>query len=231
MDHRSPSTIIHLTRMHSSRMRTVRSSISGGVCTWSGGIPGPGVGGWGVPARGVHLVRGVCLVGGVPGWGVYLPEGVPGPGGAPGLGGVPAGGCAPGPGGVPGPGGHLVRGGTCPGVYLVPGGCTWSGTPPLRGQTHACKNITFATSLRTVTRMHSNRMRTLRCSGRLSWHAHTGHARPPPCMPPLPCTPPAMHDPPPPATHTPCHACPPTFAGAKYFSFALLGLHFLFIRL
>ena len=65
--------------------------------------------------------------------------GVPGPGGVPGLGG---------PGGVPGPGGvYLFRG--------VPGprGCTWSGGVYLvlpRGQTHACKNITFATSLRTV---------------------------------------------------------------------------------
>ena len=47
--------------------------------------------------------------------------------------------------GVPGPGVHLVGG-----VHLVPGrGCTWSGTPPC-GQTDACKNITFATSLRTV---------------------------------------------------------------------------------
>ena len=38
---------------------------------------------------------------------------------------------------------------TCPGGVPGPGGCTWSGTPPC-GQTHACKNITFATSLRTV---------------------------------------------------------------------------------
>ena len=69
---------------------------------------------------------------------------------------------------------HLVLGdvpgpGRCTwsqGVYLVlggvpgPGGCTWSqggvpglggclGTPPC-GQTDRCKNITFATSLRTV---------------------------------------------------------------------------------
>ena len=57
--------------MHSSRMRTVRSSgrISGG-CTWS---------------RGVYLVLG----------GVYLvPGGVPSPGGVPGQwGGVCSGGC------------------------------------------------------------------------------------------------------------------------------------------
>ena len=96
------------------------------------------------------------------------------------------------PGGVPGPGGvylvqgDLVQGGTWSwGVYLVPGGCIWSqggvpgprgvylvpgGVPgpmgvrhsPPCGQTDACKNITFATSLRMVTRMHSSRMRTAR---------------------------------------------------------------------
>ena len=81
--------------MHSSRMRTVRSSghISGG------GVPGPGV----------YLVPG-----GVPGPGVYL---VPG-GCTWSLGSVP------GPwGGVPGPWGvYLVRGVPGQGVYLVPGG-------------------------------------------------------------------------------------------------------------
>ena len=43
------------------------------------------------------------------------------------------------------------------------------------------------------TRMHSSRLRTARCSGRLSCHAHcpTTHAH----MPPLPHIPPAMHDP------------------------------------
>ena len=107
------SRFVFLTRMHSSRMRTVRSSgrISGG------GVPGPGR---------VYLVEG----------------GVPGPGGCTWFrGGVP------GLGGVPGPGG----------VYLVPGGVpgpwegAWSLTPPPPcGQTHACKNITFATSMRTV---------------------------------------------------------------------------------
>ena len=49
------------TRMHSSRMRTVRSSgrISGG-CTWSqvGGVPGPGVCTW---SQGVYLVLRVYL--------------------------------------------------------------------------------------------------------------------------------------------------------------------------
>ena len=37
--------------------------------------------------------------------------------------------------------------------------------PPPCGQTHSCKNITFATSLRTVTRKHSSRMRTSRFGG------------------------------------------------------------------
>ena len=112
-----------ITRMHSSRMRTVRSSgrISGGVpggrgCTWS---------------QGVYLVWGV---------GVYLVwGGVPGPGGAPGLGGCTwSRGCTW-SGSVPGLGG----------VYLVPGVYLVRYSPPC-GQTHACKNITFATSLRTV---------------------------------------------------------------------------------
>ena len=38
--------------------------------------------------------------------------------------------------------------------------------------------------------MHSSRMRTIRCSGRLSCHTH-----------PLPCMPPCH-------AHLPCHACP-----------------------
>ena len=71
--------------------------------------------------------------------------GEPGPGGVLGPGGVPGG--VPGLGrGVPGPG----RGGPGHGgMYLVLGECTCPGTPPC-GQTHRCKNITFATSLRTV---------------------------------------------------------------------------------
>ena len=62
-----------------------------------------------------------------------------------------------------------------------------------------------------ITRMHSSRMRTVRCSGRLSCHARPPcHAHPVPCMPPLPRMPPAMHAPlpcMPPATQAPCHAC------------------------
>ena len=90
---------------------------------------------------GVYLVLGLYLVLG----------GVPGPGGAPGTRGV-----------------HLVRGCTWSwGVYLVLGGapgtrgvylvrgCTWLGVPaqvlpPVNRMTDRCKNITFATSLRTV---------------------------------------------------------------------------------
>ena len=93
--------------------------------------------------------------------------GVPGPGGCvPGLGGTWSGGYLVGVGvSVPVLGVHLVWGGTWSqgGLYLVLGGCTWSGAsnvpglggvpgqvlPPC-GQTHTCKNITFATSLRTV---------------------------------------------------------------------------------
>ena len=107
--------------MHSSRMRTVRSSShlppgggepGPGGCAWSRVVPGP---------RG-----GRCLV-----WGV----GVPGPGGV------------PSPGGVPGPVGCLVPGGAWSQGGVIPA-CTEADTP--RGQTDRCKNITFATSLRTV---------------------------------------------------------------------------------
>ena len=113
-----------------------------GGCTWSqGGVPGPGECTWsrGVSAAlGVYLVQGGCtwsqqggegsVLGGYLVRGVYL---VPGRG-VPGLGGVPS------PWGVSASGGCLLIG-----VYLV------RYFPPC-GQTHACKNITFATSFRTV---------------------------------------------------------------------------------
>ena len=58
------------------------------------------------------------------------------------LGGVPA------PGGVPGPGGCLLRGGDwCWGVVSQH---ALRQTPPVNRMTDRCKNITFATSLRTV---------------------------------------------------------------------------------
>ena len=95
------SMYLNSTRMHSSRMCTVR--ISGGECTWSGGV---------------YLVWGCTWSwGGVPGLGVYLVQcGEPGPGGY-----LVPGGCTwsrgcTGSGGV-----YLVWG-----VYLVPGRCTWS---------------------------------------------------------------------------------------------------------
>ena len=106
--------------MHSSRMRTVRSS--GHIL--GGGVPGPG-GGWYLVPGGVYLVwvgRGVPGLGMCAWLGVYLVLG-----GVPGLGGVPC------------PRGSAPWGG----VYLV----RYS---PLCGQTDACKNITFATSLWTV---------------------------------------------------------------------------------
>ena len=145
-------------------MRTVRSSgriwggvylVPGGVpgprqCTWSGGVPGPRQCTWsgGVPGPrgctwswGVYLVPGVC----VPGLGGSVLGVVPGQGGC-----VCSRGVVPGPRGVPGPWEMSALGGVpAPGGCLLLGGCTWSGTPPC-GQTDACKNITFATSLRTV---------------------------------------------------------------------------------
>ena len=125
-------------------MRTVRSSgcISGGGCTWSGGVPGPrggvpGLGGY-TWSRGKYLVPGGCTWV----WGVYLV-----------LGGIPCLGVGvPGPGSVPGQGVSAL--GIVPGQVL-----------PLCGQTNACKNITIAASLRTVTtrrRQHSSMMRTAR---------------------------------------------------------------------
>ena len=100
------------------------------------------------PSAGVCIPGEVCLVWGGSAWsgggGVCLvPGGVSDPGGLPGLGGA-----------LPGRGGALSGpgGGWC----VWPGGgipaCTEADTPPPpRGQTHACKNITLATtSLRPV---------------------------------------------------------------------------------
>ena len=77
-------------------------------------------------------------------------------------GGVCSGGCLLrrgllGGGGVCSGGGCLLLGGVCSLEGLLSGGCgipacteADTPTPPPRGQTDACKNITFATSLRTV---------------------------------------------------------------------------------
>ena len=128
--------------MHSSRMRTARSS-----SRWVG-VPGLGGCTW---SWGVYLV-----LGGTRSWGgVYLVLGGTWSWGVPGLGG---GGSAPGgvcSGGVSAHGGctwsrgvYLVLGGctwswgVCSWGHVCSRGCTWSGTPPC-GQTHACKRITL----------------------------------------------------------------------------------------
>ena len=135
--------------MHSSRMRTVRSSgrISGrgvsaprgDVClgvSALGGVSAPG----GVSALGGCLLLRGCLLPGV-----SAPKGVS----ALGVVFAPGGVCS---------GGAFSRGcllGGCTPTMHLGGGippppCTEADTPSPRGQTDACKNITFATSLRTV---------------------------------------------------------------------------------
>ena len=113
------------SQTHKVLQRTIRNSsrLLGWGCTWS---------------RGVYLVRGGCT------WfrAVYLvPGGVPGSGGCNwslGCTWPQRGVCVPGPGGRTWSGGCTwSQGGTCP------------GTSPC-GQILTCKNITFATSLRTV---------------------------------------------------------------------------------
>ena len=137
----------------------------GGVCVCSGGcllgggclLPGevyareggsvPGGVYWGgclLPGRGVSAPRGVsargCLLGGclLPGRGVSAPGGCLS-WGMSAVGGVCSweGGCL-----LPGGGGVAASGGMYPTMH-------WGRHPPC-GQTDACKNITFATSLRTV---------------------------------------------------------------------------------
>ena len=96
-----------VTRMHSSRMRIVRSSgrIWGGV--WSGRVSGLG--------RGVSAPGGVSAAGG---WCLLL--------------------------------GGICSGRGCLLLGVVSHHALRQDTPSPRGQTDACKNITFATSLRTV---------------------------------------------------------------------------------
>ena len=152
--------------MHSSRMRTIRSSdrISGGcLLPWGGGVcslggclcllpqeclllggPAPG----GVCSGGCLLLGGCLLPGDVCSQGCLLLGGVCSQGGCLLqreclLSGV----CSQ---GVSAPGGVCTRGCLLPvGVCGIPA-CTEADTPPLCGQTDACKNMTFATSLRTV---------------------------------------------------------------------------------
>ena len=103
-----------LTRMHSSRMRTVRSSdrISGVEVSAPGGCLLP---------AGVSALGGVCY------------------GGCLLLRGVCSGRC-------------LLRGVSALGGMVSQHALRQTPPPPPRGQTDACKNITFATSLRTVIR-------------------------------------------------------------------------------
>ena len=111
-------------------MRTVRSSgrLSGGmsvpgVCVCSRGCLLRGVSAGGVCPGGCLFLGGVCSWG-VPAWEVLAW-------------------------GVSAPGGCLLWGGVCSrgGVWYTR--MHWGRHPPC-GQTDACKNITFATSLRTV---------------------------------------------------------------------------------
>ena len=148
--------------MHSSRMRTIRTcgrgggvSAPGGVWSWGGVCSGGQV-------VGVDVWSGGCLLGGV----CLVPGGVSAPGG------VCSRGCLL-QGGVCSWGGVcfvgcLLQWGVCSRGVSVLGVCGIPAcneadtptTPPPRGQTHTCKNITFATSLWTVTRKHYSRMRT-----------------------------------------------------------------------
>ena len=90
-------------------------------------------------------------------------RGVPGPGGCAWSGGL----------GVPGPRGCLLGGGAWSRGVSAGGVVSQHAlrqTPPLNRMTNRCKNITFATSLRTVniwkTRMHSSGMYTVRFASR-----------------------------------------------------------------
>ena len=154
-----PSTVfidvfIHLTRMHSSRMRTGRSlTVCWGVLPTGGSLPG-GSPCWGVslPGEGVSLPSWVSLPVGSPCRGVLPARGSPCPGGSPCLGGLRARGVLPArgvslPGGSPCLGGLLARGVSLPGVgFSLP-----ETPPPVNRITHSCKNITLATtSLRPV---------------------------------------------------------------------------------
>ena len=97
-----------------------------GGCLLLGGLLLPGVGGLLCSGGGSACSRGWCLLPG----GLLLPGG---------------GGSAL--------GGGVCSGGVCSGGYLLLGGCIPACTeadPPVNRMTDRCKNITFATSLRTV---------------------------------------------------------------------------------
>ena len=143
--------------MHSSRMRTVRNSrrLLGGVCSRGEGV----CSGWCLLGGGVSALRGDacswgrCLLWGGLLWGVSAPGGVCSGDGVSALGGsAPGGVCS-------GDGVSALRGFACSWGLSALGAwypsMHWGGAyphppPHPRGQTHRCKNITFATSLRTV---------------------------------------------------------------------------------
>ena len=145
----------NFTRMHSSRMRTVLSSgrLLRGSSPLGGGAYSGGC------LLGVSAPQGVCsqgcLLPGVSAGGACLLRGVPAPGGMLwggvcswrvfALGGSAQGVCSGG-----------VWGCVCSRGCGIPA-CTEADTPPPCGQTHACKNITFATSLWTVI-IHRSRL-------------------------------------------------------------------------
>ena len=106
---------------------------SQGVCLLPGGVCSRGVCSRGVSALGVSA----------PGRGVSAQGGVCSQGGVSALGGV----CS---GGVSAPGGCLLQGVSAPGGCLLSHHALRQTPPPPCGQTDTCKNITFATSLRTV---------------------------------------------------------------------------------
>ena len=145
------------TRMHSSRMRTVRSS---------GRLMYLGVGGVKNAKKKKKLFGGCLLWGVVCSGGCLLPGGVCSEGvSAPGVS-VPGGSALEGGcllhgvsalGGVCFQGVLLQRGGVYSGGCGIPA-CTEADTPTPHpgGQTDACKNITFATSLRTVITLVDN---------------------------------------------------------------------------
>ena len=114
------------TRMHSSRMRTVRCSsrLSGGVSAQGEGC---------LPSGGVCLEKGGVCPGGVSLWGVCLGGGQPGEVSAQEVstqGVVCLGGCLP---------GGVCKGGLPNGECLLGGVCQ----PPLDRMTDMCKNITL----------------------------------------------------------------------------------------
>ena len=158
----------------------------GGVC--SGGVSAPR--GVSAPGGGGVLWSWVsALEGSAPGWvcsgGVSWSQGgfFSGEGGVCSQGGVCSVGVCVCSRGGPLPGGCLLRGGVCSGGCVCSSGvsapwgvgippCTEADTPSPCGQTDACKNITFATSLQTVNMLtKKNQKKNQTLSLRLVWNS------------------------------------------------------------